>query len=186
MSDLSQIEHHLKTLNLSTTRIPSFKEYKKAYRNLLKLHPDLGGDTKQFQEITLAAREVFDYLRTHQTDCKSECESDSDLLRAFESSNNVNYNTGNIVFDIKELEANLWVECLTKRVGRPLSNENDSLRYKVEDFKIPHMPSAFRTNYYCMAEAQNNKTKNYGSRQMSFGVCHIYCSPHSQRHKSCK
>ena len=62
MSDTTQIKDYLRVLNLNTTRVPTFKEYKKAYRELLKLHPDLGGDTPKFQEITQAAREVFDYM----------------------------------------------------------------------------------------------------------------------------
>ena len=62
MSDLSSIKQHLKTLNLNHSKAPTLKEYKKAYRDLMKLHPDLGGDTSRFQEITLAAREVFEFI----------------------------------------------------------------------------------------------------------------------------
>ena len=65
MTDLTSIEQQLKTLNFNTNRLPSMKEYKKAYRDLLKTHPDLGGNTESFQEITLATREVFEFLRTH-------------------------------------------------------------------------------------------------------------------------
>ena len=61
MSETTQIKDYLRVLNLNTTWVPTFKEYKKAYRELLKLHHDLGGDTPKFQEITQAAREVFDY-----------------------------------------------------------------------------------------------------------------------------
>ena len=54
-SDLNSIKEHLLVLNLNPAKVPSLKEYKAAYRELMKLHPDLGGDTTRFQEITLAA-----------------------------------------------------------------------------------------------------------------------------------
>ena len=65
MATIADIKEHLVVLNLSTTRVPSMKEYKKAYRELMRLHPDLGGDTTRFQEITLAARMIFEFITTH-------------------------------------------------------------------------------------------------------------------------
>ena len=37
MLDLSSVKVHLEVLNLSVTRLPSMKEYKKAYRELMSL-----------------------------------------------------------------------------------------------------------------------------------------------------
>ena len=101
MSDISEIENFLILLELNPTRIPTVQEYKKAFREKLKLHPDLGGDTAEFQEITEAARAVFEYITNHQKEQKrAESDGDKDLMRAFEHSNNVTYNKGSIVFDI--------------------------------------------------------------------------------------
>ena len=149
MSDLAAIKVHLEVLNLSTTRDPTMKEYKKAYRDLMKLHPDLGGDTTRFQEITLAAREVFEFLRRNQNKAPNiDTDGDSDLLEAFKASNSVNYNQGNIVFEIKAAEADLWVECLSKRLGKPLALESgNSLQFKIEEFRIPRSNSTTKTNY---------------------------------------
>ena len=41
-------------------------EYKKAYRDKLKHHPDKGGDTTFFQGITEAALAVFQFLTANQ------------------------------------------------------------------------------------------------------------------------
>ena len=117
MATIADIKEHLVVLNLSTTRVPSMKEYKKAYRELMRLHPDLGGDTTRFQEITLAAGMIFEFITTHPAEqTRPDNEADTDLLKAFVASNNVNYNNGNIVFNIDPAESSLWVECVTKRI----------------------------------------------------------------------
>ena len=174
MTDLSQIEVHLKVLKLSTTRIPSLKEFKRAYRNLLKLHPDHGGDTQIFQEITLAAREVFEFLRTHPKEgSKSESDNDSELLRAFEGSNTVNYNKGNIVFEINSTETDKWVECLTIRLGKPINHENDSLRYKIEELRIPNIPAATKTNFGSITVTVWPNPKTTVPKVMVQGKCYL-------------
>ena len=102
----------------------------------MKLHPDLGGDASRFQQITLAARMVFEFVTTQQT--RADIEAHTDLLQAFEASNNVNYDNGNIVFNIDPAESSLWVECVTKRLGKPLPLENgNALQFKMEDLRIP-------------------------------------------------
>ena len=115
MSSITDIKEHLEVLNLNSTRMPTMKEYKKAYRELMKLHPDLGGETTRFQEITLAARMIFEFITKHQGEQTRTDSDDADLLKAFEASNNVNYNSVNIVFNIDPVASSLWVECVTKR-----------------------------------------------------------------------
>ena len=174
MSDLQSLRQHLEVLNLNVTRAPTMKEYKKAYRDLMRLHPDLGGDTSKFQEITLAAREVFKYIRTHPNEAgKSVSESDSDLLKAFEASNTVNYNTGNIVFEIEATDSSLWVECLTKRLGKPLPLDNDSFQFKIEEFKLPRMNANTKTNYGSVTVTIWPKPKTTHPKVMVQGKCHL-------------
>ena len=99
--DLVQIKDSLIRLNLNPGRMPTLKEYKKAFREKLNLHPDLGGETAVFQEITEAARTIFEFISKHQDkQTRPDSDKDRNLLRIFESSNNVNYNKGNVVFDI--------------------------------------------------------------------------------------
>ena len=175
MADLSSIMEHLKVLNLNVSRVPSLKEYKAAYRELMRLHPDLGGDTARFQEITLAAREVFEYIRLHQSDPqRPDKGSDQDFLKAFESSTTVNYNTGNIVFEIKAAEAATWVDCLTNRLGKPLPLETGgSLQFKMEDFKIPRMSTTTRTNYGSVTITIWPHPKTTSPKIMVQGKCHL-------------
>ena len=83
-------------------------EYKKAYREQLKNHPDKGGDTALFQGITEAALAIFKFITENQAkQTRSESGKDSALLRNFELTNNVCYNKGNVVFDIDGSKAQL-------------------------------------------------------------------------------
>ena len=42
MADISVISQYLVVLDLDPNKIPTVKEYKAAFREKLKLHPDLG------------------------------------------------------------------------------------------------------------------------------------------------
>ena len=176
MSDLNSVKVHLEVLNLSTTHIPTMREYKKAYRDLMKLHPDLGGDTTRFQEITLAARDVFEFLCVNQNETpKAGSGGDNDLLKAFKATNSVSYNNGNIVFEIKAAEADLWVECITKRVGKPLAPEtgNNSIQFKIEDFKIPNTTITTKTNYGSVMITVWPRPKTTKPKIMVQGKCYL-------------
>ena len=81
----------------------------------------MGDDTPQFQEITLATREVFDFMRTHENDsAETNGEDDSELLQALKGSNVVNYDNGIIVFEVKVTEAQMWIDCLTMKIHEHL------------------------------------------------------------------
>ena len=93
----------LKVLGLNVNKLPTLSEYEAAYRSKLKLHPDRGGDNKVFQEITEAARIVFEYLAENQTaQQRKEKEVDEELLKWLKDSTKVRYSPGNVVFDIDE------------------------------------------------------------------------------------
>ena len=175
MSHISDIKEYLEVLNLNTTTMPTLKEYKKAYRELMRLHPELGGDTTRFQEITQAAREVFAFITKHQNEqTRSDTEPDVDLLRAFEATNNVSYNTGNIVFGIDPTEAEKWLECLEKRLGKPLPLENGgAFQFNVEDFKIPRQSSSIKTNFGSVTVTVWPKPKTTHPKAMVQGKCYI-------------
>ena len=116
MADLSELKQFLPKLDLNPNRIPTVQEYKKAYREKLKLHPDLGGDTAVFQEITEAALFIWQFITKHnEHQTRKNTEKDSDLIKVFEAENNVNYNQGSVVFEIKAADAALWIECLKKK-----------------------------------------------------------------------
>ena len=105
MAGLETIRDFLIRLDLDPSRIPTLKEYKKAYRTKLKNHPDKGGDTAVFQGITEAALAVFQFITENQDkQTRPETDKDSALLRNFESDCNVNYHKGNVDFDIDALD----------------------------------------------------------------------------------
>lgn len=116
MSDINTVADFLKVLGLSPTRIPTFQEYKKAYREQIKLHPhpDHGGDTAEFQVITEAATNVFEYITKHQHEqTRADSDADKDLLKTFETTSNAVYHKGSIVFDIDGSTADLWIQSLS-------------------------------------------------------------------------
>ena len=139
MANLDSIKEFLARLDLNPTRIPTMGEYKKAYREKLKNHPDKGGDTAIFQGITEAALAVWQFITEHQDkQTRPESEKDSALLRNFEVSNNVSYNKGNVVFDIDGSKSQIWIDCLKKRVSPPVELPDKSgFKMKMEHFKIP-------------------------------------------------
>ena len=128
-------------LDLNPSRLPTVSEYKKAYRENLKNHPDKGGDgdTAIFQGITEAAMAVWQFMATIQ-DRQSRPKTDKDtaLFRKFEKSNNVSYNKGSVVFDIDGSKADILIDCLINRVGPPeILSDGSGVNMKVEQFKIP-------------------------------------------------
>ena len=141
MPDTTEVADFLKVLSLNPTRLPTFQEYKKAYREQIKKHPhpDHGGDTLEFQTITEAATHVFEFITKHQNEQKrTDSDSDKNLLRAFELSSNVVYHKGSIVFDIDGTAAQLWIECLKKKVGEPIELADGSgFRMTKDDLQIP-------------------------------------------------
>ena len=136
---MESIKEYLVRLDLNPNRLPTVKEYKKAYREKLKNHPDKGGDTAVFQGITEAAMAVWQHMVENQnSQTRPETEKDSALLKNFESTNNVHYNKGNVVFDIDGNKAQLWIDCLQKRVGPPVPLADGSgVKMKTDHFKIP-------------------------------------------------
>ena len=59
---LDTIKDFLIRLDLNPDKLLTMAEYKKAYRDKLKHHPDKGGDTTFFQGITEAALAVFQFI----------------------------------------------------------------------------------------------------------------------------
>ena len=119
---LDTIRDFLVRLDLNPSRLPTVAEYKKAYREKLKNHPDKGGDTAVFQGITEAALAVWQFMVLHQDkQNRHEADKDTALLKNFETSNNVSYNKGNVVFDIDGSKADIWIDCLKNRVGPPVN-----------------------------------------------------------------
>ena len=137
--DLTELKKYLLVLDLSPTRVPTMQEYKKAYREKLKLHPDWGGETGPFQAITEAALYVFQYITSHNDQQpRKNSEKDIMLIKTFESENNVVYHTGSVVFEIKQSEGSIWIDSLKNKLGDPVELPDGSgCIMKQDNFKIP-------------------------------------------------
>jgi hypothetical protein len=105
-------------LGLSTAEVPSLQRYRQKYRTLLKAnHPDLGGNNTEAQEVTEAARIVFEYLTTHPDKVPREGTdeqnaTDDEHLKVFEAENDLKYNKGCVTFHIDKTECKAWLGAL--------------------------------------------------------------------------
>ena len=105
-------------LELPTNKVPNLTDFKKAYRSKLHLHPDKGGETDKFQEVSEAAIKVMEFI-TNNPELQSNVDTEEfkDILRCFEKSNDVSYNSGGLVFHIVEKTRNVWMKALDKKIG---------------------------------------------------------------------
>ena len=90
---LKKVERFLLILELPTEKVPNLKEFKKAYRAKLHLHPNnvKGGDSEKFKEVAEAATKVMELI-TDNPELQSnpaETEEFKDILRCFEKTNGV-------------------------------------------------------------------------------------------------
>ena len=94
-------------------------------------------------------------------------------MKVFEANNNVKYNVGSVVFEIKPPEADLWVICFTKRFGDPSTHENESLVFKPGEFRLPNMNSSIKTNYGSITITVWPKPKTTTPKIMIQGKNHL-------------
>ena len=131
--DLTEIEGYLTTMGLSPDKLPTLAEYKLAYREKLKMHPDKlpdSADKKKdhdvFCEILKAAECVFKFITENQNQQTREKDQDKELLKTFEQRSGVSYNKGNITFNIEPGSGDLWIKCLAKKLSEPVLLSNGS------------------------------------------------------------
>ena len=117
--DISVIERYLVILGLPGDKHPTLAEYKAAYREKLKLHPDKlhsssdkARDHDAFCDILEAAKEVFKFITENPN--PEDKDQDKELLKTFEDKNRVKYNKGNITFHIMPGSGQLWINSLAK------------------------------------------------------------------------
>ena len=166
---LKTVEKYLLVLEMSTDKVPTLTEFKKHYKQKLFLHPDKpgSGNTEKFQEITEAARLVLKFI-TDNPELQSKVETDEfkDILKCFEKTNGVNYNTSNIVFNIKEENRGAWLKVLEKKLGasKPLEH---GVKFRQDNWS---MSSGSKTeNFGSITASVYNKSKNGYSHIMLQG-----------------
>ena len=153
--DLTEIEGYLITMGLSPDQLPTLEEYKLAYREKLKMHPDKlpdSADKKKdhdvFCEILKAAECFFQYITENQNQQTREKDQDKELLKTFEQRSGVSYNKGNITFNIEPGSGDLWIKCLAKKLSEPVLLSNGSVyQMKVKEFKITSVSYLTKKTY---------------------------------------
>ena len=84
---MDQIVRFLPVLGLPTERVPTFAEYKSAYKKKKNLHPDKPGNeekTAEFQEITEAARNILIFMTANpKLQTKPETDEGARLIKSF-------------------------------------------------------------------------------------------------------
>ena len=99
---------------------------------------------------TEAATNVFEYITKHQHEqTRADSDADKDLLKTFETTSNAIYHKGSIVFDIDGSSADLWIQCLKKKVGEPVDlADGTAVIMKKYDLLIPLIPNKSNKNYF--------------------------------------
>ena len=133
--NLRSLAKFLSTLGLDTNRIPSVSEFRTAYKGFFHLHPDKAGpdSNDKFQEITEAAKEVFEFLTT-AGNIKLENVSDDDPLACLVKNSNLQFNKKCVTFDISADSKDEWMEEFERVLGpsKPLNNNDASIQFKME------------------------------------------------------
>ena len=131
-------------------RVPCYSEVRKAYRKLLKQHPDLGGDNASFQEITQAGRELFQYIWENPESVEKEPEVTTDdpddednvkeILEMFESTTDLKYNEKSVTFLVDKDLVTEWKETLESYFSTTATTpkgEPGKLMFRKDDWEVP-------------------------------------------------
>ena len=133
--NLSSLAKFLTTLGLDTDRFPSVSEFRTAYKGFFHLHPDKAGPDSngKFQEITEAAKEVFEFLTT-AGNIKLENVSDGDPLASLVKNNNLQFNKKCVTFDLSADSKAEWLEEFEILLGpaKPLNNNDAGIQFEGE------------------------------------------------------
>ena len=136
-------------LKSSQGKLPCYSRVRKAYRALFKQHPDIGGVTADFQEITQAARELFQYILDHpesvekepKEDTTDESEDDDnikEILKIFENSTNIKYNKDSVTYQVDKDLADEWKDTLETYFSVTATTpEKGKLLFTKKDWVIP-------------------------------------------------
>ena len=150
MSDISEIQEYLAKLKMKLDRVPTLADHKKAYKDLLSQHPDRAGKdaTKDFQEITEAARNVLEFILNNpklqkQVRAESETQEHKETLRYFEKYNKVIYNKMSVTFSIEPSAVDAWKKAFEKKlgVGQAMA-DNTGFQYKKDKWSIESVSTA--------------------------------------------
>ena len=136
---LKAVSGFLKVLGLATDRVPSMDEAKAAYKELFYLHPDKAGEesTARFQEITEAAKEVFEFL-TLKGNVKVDDIDVKDVLGILVKNNNLVFNKMSVTFDLTNDTVDAWMSQFESILGKskPLPNSEIGIQYKKESWSL--------------------------------------------------
>ena len=173
---LREVEPFLAVLKMKTDKAPSFEDLKKAYHDLLHLHPDKAGsseeNTRIFQEITEAARKVFSFI-TNNPDLQSKRGSADfkRMLKCFEESSNLKFHDGGVVFFFDDEQYDDWVKALGKYIAPPtnLNKSEVNFLFSTDRLEIPEHP-----NHGNVTASLYYKPKSDGkSKIMLQGAAHL-------------
>ena len=135
--NLRSLGRFLTTLGLDTDKVPSVSDFRKAYRSFFHLHPDKAGEdsTAKFQEITEAAKEVFEFLTT-SGNLRQEDISDDDILGNLVKNNNLLFNKKCVTLDLSADTADDWLKEFEVILGpsKPLNNSETGIQFKKESW----------------------------------------------------
>ena len=152
---LKTLKPFLDKLGLSADKIPSFGEYKQAYREKLNLHPNKAGkdNTKVFQEISEAAREVYAFIEENpKLQIRKTTKDSSLMIKSVDG--NIDYNINNVVFTIDENLTDAWKEAFERRFGTPSPlKDTVGCQYKTSQLEVTKETTKQRSKVMLQGQA---------------------------------
>ena len=156
-------------------------EFRTAYKELFSQHPDKAGEeaTAKFQEITEAARKVFEFL-TANPGLQPKTVDKKDILGDLVKSNNFVYNTSNVCFDLTTETAEAWQKEFERMLGdpKPLPNPGCGIQYKKESWSLDGVSSLSGRTFGTISISywpSTLKVMLQGSTYMNFATFAIPC-----------
>ena len=144
MYDLNDIKCYLKILKLDETKIHTMAEHKKAFRDLLVLHPDknvkdgVEDTTEEFQKVTEAVDIVLEFIiRNLQLNTRRDTKEHKETLKLFEKQTDLVYNSESVTFYIDPIDVEAWKDGFEKKLGDVVAmKDKGGIQYKLDDWSI--------------------------------------------------
>ena len=148
--NLQGLAEYLQLLGLPDTKIPTLEETRRAYKALLKNHPDKNLDsidesTKAFQSIQEAYRIVSFFLADYcnhkdVSSGSSHQEEDELLLNMLASKNRLKFNKDSVTFVLDNNRCEAWISSIETKVNVSreaiVDKNKKTIGYKMKNDKV--------------------------------------------------
>ena len=171
-------------------KCPSRTTVRTAFKKLLVNHPDKGGQTAEFQNITEAYREIMEYISANPDNVEDDTlEKDEDVEhhRMFTESKLVHYKDGSVTFNMTTEEAKKWMQSFDIYFEDIKAAKSDThhggFKYTCIDWKVPGNEEAYGSLHLSIwPTSKNPSVMVQGSHYLAFVALTLPRIDIGQRH----